>query len=201
MAENEVLDVRWGQSWRHTRRLLRSEVATASDLASRVCDDSRHVVARNLMKIMQKGSSLQTILRASLASPADLRAAVKTFASGQLAKIAAAACETSKTKDPAEIAKVLAGMLVDKHSDQVLLMMRASEGWPDEARRRSAAIAFEQRRDEWIDSLVPNLERSLCGETAKWTRRGSRGERVTAPVLINRSLRPIRRGQSNVRKP
>jgi hypothetical protein len=200
MAENEVLDIKWGQSWQGTRRLLRSTGATASELASGVCDDSRHAVARNL-KALQKGSSLLAILKASQRSSADLRAAVKICPTGQLAKIAAVACGCSKTKDPAEVAKVMASILVDKHSEQVRFMMKQSEGWADEARRRGAEIALEQRRDEWVESVAANLERSLRGETSKWTRRRSPGERVTAPILISRSLQPMKRGQSNVRKP
>lgn len=200
MAENEVLDIKWGQSWQGTRRLLCGSGPTASDLASSVYDDSRHAVARNL-KVLQKGSSLLAILKASQGSSADLRAAVKLCPTGQLAKIAAFACGFSKTKDPAEVAKVMASILVDKHSEQVRFMMKQSDGWADEARRRSAEIALEQRRDEWVESIAANLERSLRGETSKWTRRRSSGERVTAPLLISRSLRPMRRGQSNVRKP
>jgi hypothetical protein len=200
MAENEILDVKWGQSWQGTRRVLHRADATASELASSVCADSSHAVARNLKKALQRGSSLLTILKASQGSSADLRAAVKIFPSGQLARIAAAACEICKTKDPAEVAKVAASILVDTHSDQVRAMMRGFEGWTDEARRRSAAIALEQRRDEWIESIAANLERSLRGEPAKWTRRRSLGERVTATILVSRSLRPIKRGQPNVRK-
>jgi hypothetical protein len=201
MAENEVLDIKWGQSWHDARRLLRRTDAMASELASSVCGDSAHAVARNLRKALQEGSSLLTILKASQGSAADLRAAVKVFPCGQLAKIAAAACECSKSKDPAEVAKIAAGILVDKHGDQVLAMTKESQGWANLVTRRSVAIALEQRRDEWIESLAANLERSLRGEPAKWPRRRSPGERVTAPILVSRSLRPMKRDQSNVRKP
>jgi hypothetical protein len=201
MAENEVLDVKWGQSWQATRRLLRGTNVTASELASSICGDSAHAVARNLKKALHKGTSFLTILKASVGSSTDLRAAVKIFPCGQLAKIVAAACECSRSKDPAEVAKITASILVDKHSDQVLVMMKESEKWADDARRGDVAIALEQRRDGWIESLAANIERSLRGEPAKWTRRRSPGERITAPILVSRSLRPMRRGQSNVQKP
>jgi hypothetical protein len=200
MAENEVLDIKWGQSWQGTRRLLRRTNVTPIDLASSVSGDSCHAVARNLKKALQNGSSLLTILKASQGSPADLRAAVKTFPYGQLANIAAAACQSSDTKDPAEVAKIAASILVDKHSDQVIAMLRDSQAWADESNRRSAAVALEQRRDEWIKSLAANLERSLRGEPAKWTRRRSSEERITVPVLVRRSLRPMKRDQSSVQK-
>lgn len=201
MAENEVLDIKWGQSWHTTRRLLRETNATPSDLASTVYGDSCHAVARNLKKALQNGLSLLSILKASQGSSADLRAAVKTFPYGQLAKIAVAACQSSDTKNPAEVAKIAASILVDKHSDQVLAMLRDSQGWAEETKRRAAMVALEQRRDEWIKSLAANLERSLRGEPAKWTRRRSSEERITAPILVSRSLRPMRRDQSNVQKP
>jgi hypothetical protein len=200
MAENEILDIKWGQSFKATRRLLDRRGATASEFASRLRDDSRHVVARNLHKALQNGASLLILLDAHRSSEVELRAAVKNFPVGQLARIVEVACKRSRTKDPAEVARITASILVEKHIDTVNAMMIASEGWRDQARRRGAMAALEQQREEWCDSIATNLERSLRGEQVKWTRRSALGERVTAPILVGRSL--LAKGaSSNARKP
>jgi hypothetical protein len=199
MAENEVLDVKWGRRWKATRMLLRQGEGTAAELASCVCDDAKHDVVSALKRALQKGSSLIAILKAAERSPAELRAAVSIFPDQQLARIARDACSSSDTKSPEQVANAAAISMFDRFAERTLLFAHRNEGWQSEERRRSLRTELEQRRDSWVSTIAAILEKSLRGENIKGTRRHRSGERVTAQALVSRSLRPRPQHPSNER--
>jgi hypothetical protein len=199
MAENEVLDVKWGRRWKATRLLLRQGEGSAAELASCVCEDAKHDVVTALKRALQKGSPLVAILKAAETSPAELRAAVSIFPDQQLARIARDGCSTSKTKSPEDVANATAILMFDRFADRTLLFAHRNEGWQSEERRLSLRAELERRRDSWVSNIAAILEKSLRGETVKGTRRHRSGERVTAQALVSRSLRPRPQRPSNER--
>lgn len=190
MAENEVLDVRWGRRWKVTRTLLRRGEGTASELASCVCEDAQHDVATSLKRALQKGAPLLAILRAAAGNSAEMRAAVSIFPDQQLARIARDGCANSTTKSPEDVAAATATLMFDRFTDRTLLFAQRYEGWQSAERRRSVKVELELRRNSWVSTVAAILERSLRGEPVKGMRRHRPHGRVTADALVSRSLRP-----------
>ncbi|SRR5260370_9911881 len=197
MAQNEVLDVRWGRRWKATRMILRQGEGTPAELASCVCDDARHDVVTVLKRALQKGSPLLTILKAADGSAAEMRAAVSIFPDQQLARIARDGCSSSATKSPQDVAHATAMLMFDRFADRTLVFTHRYEGWQSDERRQNLKEELEQRRDSWVSTVATILEKSRRGDPVKGTRRHRPRERVSAEALVTRSLRPRQQHPSN----
>jgi hypothetical protein len=191
MAENEILDVRYGRRWRATRQLIKSGTSDPVALADSICLDAEHAVRGALKDGFKKGATFVALFRAANGSVAGMKAAVSLFPDRQLAGLAVLGCRMSENKSEHDIGHEAATLMFDRFVDLTLLQCREHEGWRSEAQRQQLRSELEQRRQDCVERIATQLEKSLRGLPAKGPHRRRAGERVTPRALVSRSLRPV----------
>lgn len=191
MAENEVLDVRWGRRWKTTRQLLVRPDVDPATLAHCACADAVHDVRRVLKRALQKGASLIKIFEAASGNPAAMKAAVSLFPDQQLARFVRGGCHTSDTMSARDVAYATAALMFDALVNRTVVFAGKHDGWRADHQRELLRTEMEQRRDVCVAGIAEILEKSLRGEAIKAGYRHRSRERVTAKVLVNRSLRVL----------
>lgn len=192
MAENEVLDVRWGRRWAATRALLNQPGIDPATLAESVCSDAYRDVQRSIKRALQNGSTLVSIFQVADGNAAAMRAAVSVFPDQQLARFTREGCLLSPTKSPHDTARTIANLMFDAFAQRTEVFSGRYEDWRALERRKELRAELEQRREFCVAAITETLERSLRGEAIRIARRPAKS-RVTAEELVRKSLniRPL----------
>lgn len=180
MAENEVLDVGSPRRYRNWRHSLASPTGTPADAAQQLCDEFSNILRKELRR-----QPLYLVLVACQRDSSALREAVATFKNRSLATMVKNAFRIAGSSNPAAVAEVLAGLLVERvigRCNSYLVRQKESESHRA-ALEMAARARFDGCKADVIDWLAASLQNQPVPRPARVSKKP-----VTSEVMVATSL-------------
>jgi hypothetical protein len=184
MAENELLDLGNRKRWRLTLAAVANPNSSLDDLLACAASDFDRDV-RDLTDVLRKGDPLLILLRQCEGSYVEQQAVIANHKEKKLLRTVLRARKEAGSDVPAEIARIVARILINAIVDQIALQrskheqFRSSEARQDVREALQREFSASQRAIETALGLPSPTSRSSASSQAelfarrRWTRRPS----------------------------
>lgn len=170
MAENEFLDIGHQNRWRRTRLALGDPARSMGQIVDDASQDFDDVV-RKLPIALRKGPSLLVLMRAAQDSPLASGEVFAAFTEKRLAAAVRAAIKIARSPDPAVIANIASGQIIEGLVNQLVQRARKVERFQDPKTRGALENALRAKFASRQTDLRTTLEASLRGTVIKPVKR------------------------------